>query len=501
MTQATEQLKKRLSTIGNIQRAAALLEWDMQTYMPQGGAAARAEQLATLSEISHDMFASQETVRLLEQAEQSASSLDPSSEEARLVQRARRDYDHTARIPTELQSDIARHSALAQDVWQRARAANDFPTFAPYLEKSFDLARQVADNLGYTTEPYDALLDMFEEDAKAAEIAIMFADLKPHLVELTKAIVKSPRKGQDAPIPGPFPIEAQNAVTKKIVASLGYDFNRGSQDQAPHPFCSGFSRNDVRITTRFNRDYLNMALYASLHEAGHAMYEQGLPEEYDNTPLGHAASMGAHESQSRLWENLVGRSRQFAEYVLPTLKEAFPSQMGNVTPDQFYRSANCVQPSFIRVEADEVTYNLHVLLRFELERDVLSGNLKVADLPEAWNAKMQEYLGVTPAAHSEGVMQDVHWAAGLIGYFPTYSLGNLLSAQLWNSIRKVNPDLDEQLRRGEFAPLLGWLREKIHSRARLLKPDALIREATGESLNAKYYVDYLKFKYTALYEL
>jgi carboxypeptidase Taq len=501
MTQPIEQLKKRLATIGNIHRTAGLLEWDLQTYMPEGGASARGDQLATLTEISHEMFASAQTESLLKEAEKTVNGTDSSSEEARMVARARRDYEQTVRVPAELQSEMARHSAIAQDVWQRARAANDFATFAPYLEKSFDLARQSAEHRGYTTEPYDALLDLFEEDAKAADIATMFADLKPHLVELTKAIVNSPRKGQDAPIPGPYPIEVQDAVTKKIVVSLGYDMHRGRQDQAAHPFCSGFSRNDVRITTRFNRDYLNMALYASLHEAGHAMYEQGLPEEYDNTPLGHAASMGAHESQSRLWENLVGRSSQFAEYVLPTLKEAFPSQMADVTPERFYRAANCVEPSFIRVEADEVTYNLHVLLRFELERDLLSNRLKVSELPDAWNAKMQEYLGVTPATYSDGVMQDVHWAAGLFGYFPTYSLGNLLSAQLWNSIRQDNPNLDEQIRRGEFAPLLGWLREKIHSRGRLLKPDALIREATGESLNAKYYVDYLKSKYTALYDL
>jgi carboxypeptidase Taq len=328
----------------------------------------------------------------------------------------------------------------------------------------------------------------------------MFAGLKPHLIYLTKAIVDSPRFADSRPLTGSFAIADQNALTRTLVTQLGYDFSRGRQDPAPHPFCTSFTRDDVRITTRFDESYLPMAVYASLHETGHALYELGSAPEFDGTALGGGVSSGIHESQSRMIENLVGRSRAYCRFALPTIQASFPS-LGALTPEDLYRSVNVVAPSFIRVEADEVTYNLHVLLRFELERDLLTKKLKVADLPEAWNAKMQEYLGITPPNDTEGVLQDVHWSGGMVGYFPTYTLGNVVSGQLWHAIRKAIPDLDQQIENGVFTNLLAWLRDNVHRHGRKYLPNELIERATGEPLMSRYYLEYLNGKYSDLYSL
>lgn len=500
MAQNIETLTKRIREINHLKQATAVLEWDLQTNMPPGGATARSEQMGYISRLAHEMFTAPDTGLLIKRAEEEGAELDKDSDEARLLELVRRDYNQYVKIPADLTETMARHSALSQEIWAKARAQNDFATFAPLLEKTLDLTRQMTEKLGYEKEPYDALLDLYERDAKTEDIAAMFADLKPHLIELTQAIVASDRYKEDVRLTGTYPTEKQNAITKRLAEAVGYDFTRGRQDQAAHPFCTHFSCDDVRITTRFDEAYLPMALYATLHEAGHAMYEQGSPEKYDNTPLGGGVSMGIHESQSRMWENLVGRSRAFCTYALPQLKETFPD-LADVDVEQFYRAVNRVTPSFIRVEADEVTYNLHVLLRFELERELLSGRLPVADLPDAWNAKMREYLGIAPPDHTQGVLQDVHWAAGMVGYFPTYTLGNLVSGHLWFAIRKALPDLDTQIERGEFAPLLGWLRKNIHQFGKKYRPAELIERATGEPLTSRHYVDYLKAKYSALYAL
>lgn len=493
-------LKARLAEAGNLRRAAAVLEWDLQTYMPPGGAKARSEQIGYLARLAHEKATSDETGALLAAAEQQAAGADPDSDDARLVKVARRDYDQQAKIPTDLASALSEHAAFSQEIWARAREANDYAAFRPLLDKTLDLCRQVAEHLGYEREPYDALLDLYEPGAKTAELEAMFGALKPELIELTQAIVQSPRYADTPTLPGEYPVPAQSDMTHRLTAAVGYDFQRGRQDQAPHPFCTNFDRDDVRITTRFDPKYLPMALYASLHEAGHALYEQGSPEEYDNTPLGGGASMGIHESQSRMWENLVGRGRPFIRYAMPQLQAAFPALAG-VDVETFYRAVNRVTPSLIRVEADEVTYNLHVLLRFELERALLAEKVSTGELPDAWNAKMQEYLGVTPPDDKNGVLQDVHWSGAMIGYFPTYTLGNLVSGQLWHAIGRALPDLPEQLGRGEFAPLLGWLREHVHRYGRKYLPNELIQKATGEPLSARYYLEYLKGKYGELYAL
>lgn len=501
MSEILQQVQSRMAKIARLNEINGLLDWDQQTYMPPGAAATRGEQAATLSQMVHELFTAEETGTLLVKAEAETAGQEEDSDTRRMLVALRRDYDQATKLPTDLVAELSRHSAVAQSTWQQARADNDFASFAPALEKMFDLTRRKAECLGYETHIYDALLDLFEPGGKQADMAAMFEGLKPEVVELTQAIAASKNPVDDSLLKGDFPIEAQRKLTLQVVSALGYDLNRGRQDEAAHPFCSNFSRDDVRITTRFDPQFLSQALYASLHEAGHAMYEQGLPAQYEQTPLGAAASLGVHESQSRMWENLVGRSRAFVSWVFPQVQSAFPAGLGKADTEAFYRAVNKVEPSLIRVEADEVTYNLHILLRFELECDLLTGKLAVKDLPEAWNAKMQAYLGVTPPNDSQGVLQDIHWSCGLIGYFPTYSLGNLLASQLWHAAQKALPDLETQIERGEFAPLLEWLRAHVHGYARKYLPGELIQKATGEPLTARYFVDYLTTKYREIYSL
>ena len=501
MGEKTTKLLERLALIRNLGRASAVLDWDMQTYMPPGGAAARGEQLAALTQVSHELFVSDETGKLLEAAEQENAGRDPADDVSLMLENARHDFDRQVKVPTKLASEMARHSAVSQDIWQRARAENDFASFAPYLEKSIEMEIQVAEHLGYESERYDALLDGYERGTKTSDVAKMFAELKPPLVALTRAIGESPRRADAGQLVGSFPVDKQNALTLEIVKRLGYDLHHGRQDKTVHPFCTSFSRWDVRITTRFEEHDLGPAFYASLHEAGHALYEQGMDPDHDYDPLGGAASSGVHESQSRMIENLVGRGRPFAEFATPLLREAFPDQLSDLSADAFYRTVNRVEPSLIRVEADEVTYNLHILLRFELELALVREELAVRDLPEAWSARMQEYLGIVSPTDSDGVLQDVHWASGLVGYFPTYTVGNVMSGQLWHAIRAAIPDLDEQTRTGQFSELLAWLRANIHSQGRRYLPGELIRRATGEPLNARRYLDYIQSKYMDLYDL
>jgi carboxypeptidase Taq len=488
-----------MARLSRINQAVALLGWDQQTYMPPGGAEARAEQLATLSELTHEMFVSDETGNLLATCESDLKGADPESDDVRMLAVIRRDYDHETKLPTDLVMDLARQSTLGQEIWMRARENNDFKSFAPALEKMMDLTRRQAECLGYKDHIYDALIDLYEPGFTQAHVAAMFADVKPFLVELTQSIGATKRPVDDSPIHGAFPIDKQREITLQVVKQIGFDLTRGRQDEAAHPFCQDMGRDDVRLTTRFDPAYLGQAFYASLHEAGHGMYEQGSSPDYEGSALAGGVSLGIHESQSRMWENLVGRSRAFSQWVFPQLQAAFPSVLGSISAEDYYRAVNKVEPSLIRIEADEVTYNLHILLRFELECDLLTGSLAVADLPAAWNARMERYLGVVPPDDASGVLQDIHWSGGLIGYFPTYSIGNLVSAQLWHAANAALPDLNADLAKGEFAPLLQWLRTNVHQYGKKYLPDELIRRATGEPLTSKYYTDYLKAKFTDIY--
>ncbi|MDQ4128578.1 MAG: carboxypeptidase M32 [Actinomycetota bacterium] len=497
-SQALQTLKKRLATLSDVRAASAVLGWDQQTYMPPGGVAARAEQLATLRRLAHEMLLSEETGRLLDAAGEPESG----SEDAAFVRLARRDYERATKMPASLVAELSRASSLAQPAWEGARAASDWLLFAPHLEKILELQRETAGHLGYEDHPYDALLDLYEPRAKTAKLRGMFEELRTALVPTIREISALPEEERSSPLYGSYDEADQERFGREVISAFGYDWGRGRQDRAVHPFCIDFGGpGDVRITTRFDPGWLSPALFATFHEAGHAIYEQSVDPSYARTPLFGGVSMGVHESQSRLWENLVGRSRAFWSFYYPVLQKTFPEALGAVDAEGFYRAINEVRPSEIRVEADELTYNLHILLRFELELDLLEGNLSVSELPAAWNAGMESYLGVTPENDAQGVLQDVHWAAGLFGYFPTYTIGNVLAAQLYEAAVLAHPEIPEEIGRGEFGALRGWLRANIHRHGSRYDPDELVERATGRPPDTAPYLSYLKAKFGDLYGL
>lgn len=491
MPTALETLRQRLADVNALRSATAIMEWDMQTYMPAGGVTARAEHLGTLSRMAHDTLVADETQAALFKAKDEAEGDDID-----LVRVVQRDIDLATKIPSALVEEKLKQSALAHEVWAKARAENDFAAFAPYLEKMFEIARQEAEYLGYTDHIYDALIDQYEEGATMADARAMFDAIRGPQIELVREIASQP-KPDDAFLYGEWDTEAQSKFTQMITKAIGFDYHRGRQDTAAHPFCTGWSIGDIRLTTRY-KPYIGSAIFGSLHEAGHGMYEQGSPAKWDLTPLAGGVSMGVHESQSRLWENIVGRSRPFWKRFLPDLKSAFPA-LGDVEIDHFYRAINVVEPSFIRVEADVLTYNLHVLIRFELECDLVTGTLAVKDLPEAWNSKYEEYLGIRPSTDSIGCLQDVHWSGGMVGYFPTYSMGNLLSYQIWGTLQRDLGDTDALIEAGEFAPILTWLQEKVYQKGRSMPPKDLVLTVTGKPLDPSDYLAGLNAKYRHLY--
>lgn len=501
MTTALDQLKTRLGEIHDLHRANSVLGWDQQTYMPGGGSHARAEQSATLQKISHELFTADETGRLIDAAARETDRLDPDSDDARLISVTRRDYHKARKVPADLVAEIARVTGQAVDVWTQARVQSDWKPFEPYLQKIVDLNRKLADTLGYPEKPYDALLDQFEPDMKTSQVQAVFNSIKPDLIELVRQIAAKADVAGDAVLRREYDEQQQWNFGLDVIKRYGYDFTRGRQDRSVHPFTTSFSIGDVRITTRVERNFLSPALFGTLHECGHALYEQGINPELERTPLADGASLGMHESQSRMWENLVGRSRPFWQFFFPKLQATFPTQLADQTLESFYRAANTVSPSLVRVEADEVTYGLHIMLRFELENEMIEGRLKIADVPEAWNAKMQDFLGITPPTTALGALQDIHWSGGMIGYFPTYQLGNLISLQLWDKINADIPDLTEQITRGEFGALLMWLRTNLHQHGRKFTSVELLQRITGGGLNPAPYLKYLKAKFGDVYGL
>ena len=501
MATSLDQLKTRLGEIHDLRRVNALIGWDQQTYMPIGGSHARAEQSATLQKISHELFTADETGRLIDAAAHATGQLDPDSDDARLISVTRRDYHKARKVPADLVAEIARVTGQAVDVWTAARAQSDWKPFEPYLQKIVDLNRKLANALGYPERPYDALLDQFEPDMKTSEVKAVFDSIKPDLIELVRQIAAKAGAVNDEVLHREYDEQAQWNFGLDVIKRYGFDFGRGRQDKSVHPFTTSFSIGDVRITTRVDRNFISPALFGTLHECGHALYEQGINQELERTPLADGASLGMHESQSRMWENLVGRSRPFWQFFFPKLQAAFPTQLADQTLDSFYRAANKVSPSLIRVEADEVNYGLHIMLRFELENDMIEGRLKIADVPEAWNAKMQDFMGITPPTTALGALQDIHWSGGMIGYFPTYQLDNLVSLQLWDKINPDIPDLTEQIAHGEFGALLGWLRTNLHQHGRKFTSVELLHRITGGGLNPAPYLKYLKTKFGDVYGL
>lgn len=500
MPQHIDRFRELLAEVDDLEAAKSVLSWDQHVNMPPGGAEARGAQLSTLSELAHDKFTGDEMVEALERARQEAAELDPDSHEARLVSEIGREIEKQRNVSREWVGEFARATSAAHQDWKQAKEEADFDIFASRLREIFQLRRDYADFFKPYDHIYDPLLDDFEPGMKASQVREIFAELRANQVELVQAISEQPEL-DDSPLYQHFPERAQWEFGEQVIQAFGYDFERGRQDKSPHPFTTSFSVDDVRITTRFDEGYLSKALFATLHEAGHAIYEQGIDQGLDRTQLADGASLGVHESQSRLWENLVGRSLPFWEHFYPQLQETFPEQLGEVNLSAFYQAVNKVQPSLIRVEADEATYNLHIMLRFELEQAVLQGELAIAELPTAWNDKMQEYLGITPSDDAEGVLQDVHWSMGIVGYFPTYALGNLIACQWWEVIEAQIPEIQSQIRSGDFRPLLQWLRENIHQHGRKFKPVELLQRVTGGGLDAEPYVRYLRGKFGELYNL
>lgn len=495
MSSDYEKFIKRVREIKHLESVAGFLGWDQETIMPVKGGKARAEALACLSSISHAKLTDPELGHLLDNLE--SGELEPI--QAINVRELRRDYDKASKLPAELVEELARTRSLAQQVWQEARQRKDFNHFIKTLEKMVGLTRQVAECYGYEKEPYDALLDIYEPGLTAAQAGPMFAGLKERIVPLVQAIAES--SGDQPTLAGTFPQEAQGKLGRFVAGAIGFDFEAGRMDLSAHPFTSGMNPGDVRFTTRYNVTEPFSSLYATMHETGHALYEQGLLEEHLATPMSAAVSLGIHESQSRTWENIVGRSRAFSDYLLPHFQKAFPLLPGDFDAEFLYRSVNHVKPSLIRVEADEVTYNLHILMRFEIERELVNGELDLTTLPKLWDERMEQYLGVTPPDVAQGVLQDIHWSMGYIGYFPTYTLGNLYGAQFMETIRKALPDLDSQIARGDFAPLLEWQREHIHCQGMRHRARDLVEVVTGKEPSSEPFLKYLKTKFEALYGL
>jgi carboxypeptidase Taq len=499
MSEALERLKAILAEVTDLSRAAALLEWDQETYMPPGGVEARSDQLSTLLRLSHVRSTGDDVGALLGELEDETSGSPFDSFEASLVRVTRRDYDQDRKLPADLVSEVARAGAMARPVWDKARREGDFKLFAPALATNVELNRRLADAFGYAERPYDALLERYEPGMTTNELETIFAELKKAIVPLVAGIARHADAVDDRVLYAGYDPEVQVKYALDVVTRLGYDLERGRQDISAHPFSTSFGPGDVRITTRVSRDFFNECLFGSIHESGHAMYNQGIGDDIDRTPLWGGASPGVHESQSRLWENLVGRSRPFWKHFFPSLRSTFPDQLRGIDDEAFFKAVNKSYPSLIRVEADEVTYNLHVLLRFELENDLLEGRLKVADLPEAWNELVRTYLGIDVPNNRDGVLQDIHWSYVGFGVFPGYTLGNLMGAQLMEKIRTDLPDLDAQIEAGKFAALLDWLRKNVHQHGRKFTPNELLERATGKPLTAAPWIAYVQKKFGDLY--
>ncbi len=499
MREKFNSLKQKYSEVADISSATSLLQWDQQVYMPRGGAAARARATSALEELAHRKFTAPETGKLIAELYDWAQGLGHDSLEASYLRAIKRDYDKSAKLPPEFVAEFSRTVSEAIEAWTKARTESNFGVFSPYLSKILELNIRKAEIFGFEKSPYDALLDIYEPGVKKEHIEPLFKKLADGLKPIMKSISANADMVSNDCLHGVFDEDEQLKLTGEIIKDLGYDLERGRQDRSAHPFTIDFSINDVRITTRTQKDYLPAAVYGSIHECGHALYAQGVDQEFEGTPLSGGASLGLHESQSRFWENIVGRSLGFSKWVLPKYRSHFPGKFEHLSPEDLYKAVNKSAPSLIRVEADEVTYNLHIMLRFEIETMLLEGKLKVADAPELWNAKMQEYFGLKPQKACDGILQDIHWSLGSMGYFPTYTLGNLVSAQLAGQLSKALGGLGSLIEKGDFPTILGWLRSNIHVHGRKYLPDELLKKAINDELRVEPFLDYIKDKYSKLY--
>lgn len=504
---AYQEFEEHIGQINDLCCVINLLTWDARTQMPPGGNDSRGAQMGTVARLAQAQFSSDRTTHLLDAAEAEVADESPDSYRVRAVRQAREAYELSRRVPVELVAEMNELKSVSQQIWIEARASNDFAHFQPYLERIIARVREIAEKIGYKDHPYDALLLRYEPGMTAARLKVLFGELKSTIQPILKRA-----QAQGAPrtdfFDQDYPEEGQRQFSLEMVHKFGYDLNRGRLDRTTHPFEISFTRNDVRITTRYNQRYLPQAMFGTFHEAGHAMYEQNVDPALTRTALATdlldlyavgGVSYGAHESQSRLWENLVGRSRVFWQANFGRLQQVFPSQLAGVSAEEFYRGINTVHASPIRTEADEITYNLHIMMRVEIEMGLMDGSLLVKDLPEAWNAKTREYLGITPKDAAEGVLQDIHWSTGLVGSFPTYTIGNIMSAQWFAAAQRDTPDLDAALAHGNYAPLFGWLCDHVYRYGRTFSASELLQRTTGSDLNTAHYRAYLSKKYDELF--
>ena len=492
MDTAWDRLQPRFRELRDLTSATALLYWDLHVMMPSGGSEARARAVGTMRGLLHQRMTDPAIGEALEELRTDGALDDDQRASVRVLAR---DYEKATRVPEELVRELAEVTGLANQLWVDARAASDFSIFEPILERILGLKKQEAEALGFEDEPYDALLDNYEPGMKTSEIATMFDQLVDGLREMVEPVVAAvgPRPSW---LSAGYDTAGQLELSQWLIGVLGFDTSSGRLDISPHPFTMAVAGGDVRQTTRTDANDLLMSVFATMHETGHALYEQGIPSDILDLPIGRVPSLGLHESQSRLWENQVGRSREFCEFLLPQLKKRWPSEVGMLEPDEFYRAVNRPQRTLIRVTADELTYNLHLALRFELERALLNNEIAVSELPGAWNDAMERNLGIRPTSDDDGVLQDIHWSMGSIGYFPTYTLGTIYSAALFAAAQRDLGSLDEEFRQGKTVRVLDWLREKVHSRAYRLDAKALMAEVTGAPVTAEPLLDYLRAKFS-----
>lgn len=498
MTANVQMLRERLAELADLDSAGSLLEWDHQTMMPALGGAARAHSLATLRQVRHERFISSQTGRLLEGAGAELDGLAPESDDASMVRVVSRRWEKARRVPAELAAEIAHAGAEGHDAWVDARARSDFAAFAPYLERNLELARRYVDCFDWFDCAYDALLDDYDPGMRTAQAGRLLNELRSELMPLIRTLAEHSERADDSCLRGDVPIARQRQLVEQVLAMMSFDRRAWRIDDTVHPFEISIGSGDTRITTRWDERFFPMGLYSAMHECGHGLYEAGIAPELKRTTLGHGESLSIHESQSRMWENMVGRSPQFSGLMAPRVGELFGVALDAQT---LYRAVNHVAPTLIRVEADEATYSLHIVMRFELEQELIEGRLAVRDLPEAWNARVKEYLGIDVPDDAHGVLQDVHWAGGTIGYFPTYALGNLIAGHLWERVHVDIPDLDERIAAGELMPLREWLREHIHRHGGKFTSAEVLERVVGEAISVRPFVSYLRAKLSDVYGL
>lgn len=496
---AFSELRNEIRDVTYLKSTMAALEWDQQTKLPSGSFGYRAEQITFLAGEIHKRQTAPKLWELLCELSEDAQMTERHGDFAVTVRELKRECEKKKKLPKTLVEELASTTSTGQQVWIEAHKENDFKKFEPVLEKIFQLKRQECEAIGYEDQPYDVLLDDYEPATSTRRVEAVLNELKDELVPLVGKVAGASKKPDAGLLRRHYPVEAQREFGKLASTRIGFDYSKGRLDVAHHPFCTELGPNDTRITTRFDENFFSPSFFGTLHEAGHGIYEQGLRGDQYGLPTGKYCSLGIHESQSRMWENLVGRSRGFWDYFFGMAQERFPSALGNVAIDDFYGAINSVQPSLIRVEADEATYDLHIIIRFQLEIALINGELAIADLPDAWNEKYREFLGVEPDSDANGVLQDIHWSAGLVGYFSTYSLGNIYASQMFEAAETELGDLGQMFSRGEFLPLKNWLNENVHQYGQVYTADELIQKITGQPLDPKGLVKHLRFKLSQIY--